>query len=121
MQFLPVVQRELSVAARRKATNWGRVASAGITFAVFVSLLIAQKGSPARVGTMLLQFLTLFIFLECLIAGPRYTADAISEEKREGTLGLLFLTDLIGIDVVLGKMISRSIGSVYNLIATFPI
>jgi hypothetical protein len=121
MQFFPVVQRELAVAARRKATNWGRVASGGITFGVFVSLLIAQKNSPARVGTMLLQFLTLFIFLECLIAGPRYTADAISEEKREGTRGLLFLTDLMGIDVVLGKMISRSIGSVYNLIATIPI
>jgi len=32
--------------------------------------------------------------------GVLITADCLSEEKREGTLGLLFLTDLKGYDVV---------------------
>ena len=31
------------------------------------------------------------------------TADCLSEEKREGTLGLLFLTDLRGYDIVVSS------------------
>jgi ABC-type transport system involved in cytochrome c biogenesis permease component len=45
----------------------------------------------------------------------------LTREKREGTLGLLFLTDLKGHDVVLGKLLSTSIPSFYGLIATFPV
>ncbi len=43
------------------------------------------------------------------------------EEKREGTLGLLFLTDLCGHDVVLGKLVSTSAQGFYALLAAFPI
>ena len=35
------------------------------------------------------------------LCAMRNTADSLSAEKREGTLGLLFLTDLRGYDVVL--------------------
>ena len=41
-------------------------------------------------------------------AGVFLTADCLSEEKREGTLGLLFLTDLRGHDVALGKLLATS-------------
>jgi hypothetical protein len=49
------------------------------------------------------------------------TADCLSFEKREGTLGLLFLTDLKGFDVVLGKLAATSLNSIYGLIALIPI
>ena len=49
------------------------------------------------------------------------TADCLSVEKREGTLGLLFLTDLRGYDVVLGKLFSTSLRSSYGLVAGFPV
>lgn len=52
--------------------------------------------------------------------GIRCTADSISEEKREGTLGLLLLTDLRPIDVILGKQAGISLNSLYSLLATFP-
>ena len=42
----------------------------------------------------------------CLLSGVWFTADCLSEEKREGTLGLLFLTDLKGYDVVFGKLVA---------------
>jgi len=58
--------------------------------------------------------------LYCLLAGAGNTADCLSEEKREGTLGLLFLTDLKGYDVVLGKLLATSLNSFYALIAIFP-
>jgi hypothetical protein len=57
----------------------------------------------------------------CLLAGIFLTADCLSQEKREGTLGLLFLTDLKGYDVVLGKLLATSAHSVYGLLAVFPI
>ena len=121
MAFLPIVQRELVVSGRKGATYWSRVASAGIALLFFVTLAAFDHSPPARLGPRILYILSIFIFLECIIAGLRYTCDALSEERREGTLGLLFLTGLNGWDVVLGKMISRSIGSAYNLLAVIPI
>ena len=121
MQFLPVVQRELAVIGRRPLTYWSRVVSAAVALLVFASLLLFTNYPPGRLGPILLTTLSIFIFLESLLAGVRYTSDCISEERREGTLGLLFLTPLKGLDIVLGKMISRSIGSVYNLLAVIPI
>lgn len=49
------------------------------------------------------------------------TADCVSDEKREGTLGLLFLTDLRGYDVVLGKLSTRSLQAAYAFLAAFPV
>ena len=118
---LPVVQRELSVAGRRSSTYWSRVVSASIALIVFFTLFLFYGRPPAQLGPTLLRTLSIFIFLECLLAGVRYTSDCISEERREGTLGLLFLTPLNSLDIVLGKMISRSISSVYNLLAAIPI
>ena len=46
--------------------------------------------------------------------------DCLSEEKREGTLGLLFLTDLKGYDVVFGKLVAISLGAFYGLLAVVP-
>src|SRR5258708_26180314 len=57
----------------------------------------------------------------CLLAGIFLTADCLSEEKRAGTLGLLFLADLKSYDVVLGKLIATSTHSAYGLLAVFPV
>src|SRR6185436_16175150 len=43
------------------------------------------------------------------------------EEKREGTIGFLFLTDLRGYDVVLGKLLATSLRTFYALLAVLPI
>src|SRR5262249_40001083 len=56
-----------------------------------------------------------------LSAGLFFTSDCLSEEKREGTIGLLFLTDLRGFDVVLGKLLATSLRGFYALLAVFPI
>ena len=56
-----------------------------------------------------------------MFAGASLTADCLSSEKREETLGFLFLTDLKGYDVVLGKLSATSVRSIYGLLATFPI
>ena len=57
----------------------------------------------------------------CLAAGRIMTADCLSWEKREGTLGLLFLTDLKGYDVVVGKLAASSLDGFYGMLTIFPI
>ena len=51
----------------------------------------------------------------------RQTADSISQERREGTLGLLLLTDLRGRDIVLGKMLPAALHTVYAVLAMVPV
>ena len=60
-----------------------------------------------------------FVFASCV--GIFLTSDSLSEEKRDGTLGLLFLTDLRGFDVVLGKLMSQSLQAFYGFLAALPI
>ena len=47
--------------------------------------------------------------------------DCVSSEKREGTLGLLFLTDLKGYDVICGKLAANSLNALYGLVAILPV
>ena len=67
---------------------------------------------------VVLSFLTLAF---CLVAGGFLTADCVSCEKREGTLGLLFLTPLTGSDVVWGKMACHGLRLLFGVCAVFPV
>lgn len=122
MTFLPIVARELRVAARRRGTYWSRsfTAVAAIILGLFVYLNCLQE-PPAQVGQILFYTISGLAFLYCLVTGVRSTADCLSEEKREGTLGLLFLTDLKGYDVVGGKLVATSLNAFYGLTAIFPV
>ena len=124
MTFLPIVERELRVAARRQSTYRSRLwaAIAAICVAGWFLLAMARGGSsPAMLSQSIFGSLASFAFVYCLLAGIRNTADCLSEEKREGTLGLLFLTDLKGYDVVLGKLMATSLNAFYGLLAIFPV
>lgn len=121
MTLLPIVERELRVASRQRGTYWLRtgIALAVIGIGMFI-YLTGRRSSPAEVGLMMFIWLTIIAGLFCLFAGIRATADCLSEEKRDGTLGLLFLTDLRGFDVVAGKLVASSLNTFYGLLAILP-
>ncbi len=122
MPILPIVARELSVQARRRSTYWVRVAASGVAGLLMLWFLFLA-GAPASLinqGRALFLILSFMAFLYCLLIGPFVTADCLSEEKRDGTLGLLFLTDLKGHDVIMGKLASSSIHAIYGLLAIVP-
>jgi len=123
MTLLPIVERELRVASRRAGTYRMRVRVALVAVVVFGWMtLTGLQGVPSAVqGRYLFRTLFGFAFVCCLFIGARLTADSLSAEKREGTLGLLFLTDLKGYDVVLGKLAATSVNSVYALLAIVPV
>ena len=87
--------------------------------AAFV-LMFVQSATPGSTGKITLEVLAWLAFPFVVLEGLRHTADSLSQEKREGTLGLLFLTDLKGFDVVLGKFFALSLTSFYALIALIP-
>jgi hypothetical protein len=121
MTFLPIVERELRVAARRRGTYGMRMKIAGAATVAFAACFIASLINPAVSFVQILFWgLSGLSMLFCLAAGRLMTADCLSQEKREGTLGLLFLTDLKGYDVVVGKLAATSLGGFYGLIAVFP-
>lgn len=120
--LLPVVDRELRTAARRSKTHWVRLAAAtaALVVSAWICLWAAQTQAPVTAGRWLFSYLTILAFGYCLLISPFLTADCISEEKREGTLGLLFLTELSSFDVVLGKWLAHSLAGLYGLLAILP-
>jgi ABC-type transport system involved in multi-copper enzyme maturation permease subunit len=122
MTFLPIVRRELSVASRRWGTFWLRSGVAlGVIIAAVWVFIISQGESQREIGQVIFYVLTGAALGYCLLAGMRSTADCLSEEKREGTLGLLFLTDLRGYDVVIGKLAANSLNAFYGVLAVMPV
>lgn len=123
MTFLPIVERELRVAARRPGTFWLRllVACGVIVVATWIFLVAEEFKSQRDMGNVIFHTLTGGLLVYCLLAGVRATADCLSEEKREGTLGLLFLTDLRGYDVILGKLAANSLAVFYGVMAVVPV
>jgi hypothetical protein len=124
MNWLPIVNRELRVAARKRSTFWLRVAAALTALVIgggcMVFSLLPGSGM-FRMGSVLFAILTWICLAAGLSAGLFFTSDCLSEEKREGTLGLLFLTDLRGYDVTLGKLLATSLRGFYALLAVLPI
>jgi len=122
MTLLPIVERELRTASRRSGTYLSRSLLALAAFLIVASLLLALGDStrPTQLSMHIFQTLTYTGFALVSSSGMFLTADCLSEEKREGTLGLLFLTDLKGWDVVLGKLVGTSLLGIFGFLAVLP-
>jgi ABC-type transport system involved in cytochrome c biogenesis permease component len=121
MTFLPIVERELRTAARQRVTHRMRLMAAGLALLIWFLLAIAGGNlTPAQRAGAIFSTISILSLGFAMLAGVFLTADCLSEERREGTLGLLFLTDLKGHDVVLGKLASTSLHAIYGLLAVGP-
>jgi ABC-type transport system involved in multi-copper enzyme maturation permease subunit len=117
----PVLRRELQEQARRASSHWIRVAgTAGILF-LFWRVTQTQAGLLGGSGRPLFLGLNKILFLIIWIVAPLMTADCLSREKREGTIGLLFLTPLSPWEVVLGKVVVHALRGLTLLLAAIPI
>src|SRR5262245_16025590 len=125
MTFLPVAERELRVASRKRSTLWVRVVAALVALVVGGGFLVLSTVGFAfgttSLGKGLFGTLTWLSLGVALSAGLFLTSDCLSQEKREGTMGFLFLTDLSGYDLVLGKLLATSLRGFYAVLAVFPV
>ncbi|MGZ4971756.1 MAG: ABC transporter permease subunit, partial [Limisphaerales bacterium] len=122
MTFLPVVARELIVKARQPSTYRTRAGAAAAMVAMFMLVLIVSgHASQQIIGQRLLNACGMLALAFTIISGLFLTADCISAEKRDGTIGLLFLTDLKPYDVLFGKLAGSSLNAFFGLLAVFPV
>jgi ABC-type transport system involved in multi-copper enzyme maturation permease subunit len=118
----PVVQRELREGARRPVNHRLRFGSAAVgTLLLWIISAHNSDVSAAQVGGWLFASLhTLLLGLIAVIV-PALTADCIAREKREGTLGLLFMTPLSAGGIVAGKALAQGLRAFSLWLAVLPI
>jgi ABC-type transport system involved in multi-copper enzyme maturation permease subunit len=122
MTLLPLFERELRARARTQATFWTRFAAVLVGAIICLPELLSggfgtRTGSSGEFifhGIVVVGFL-----LSC--GGCFLTADVLSRERREGTLGLLLLTRVRTSDVLLGKFGSAGLTSICALAALLPL
>lgn len=123
MTFSSVAWRELVMATRRPATFRIRLGSAllasGVTFLML--LFVGVTGAVGEAGRLVFWVLMWGCHVFAVFSGALLTADCISEERRDGTLGLMFLTELGGVDVVAGKFAGHGLNALFGLGAVFPV
>lgn len=120
MVCLPLIERELRVALRkqRPAKSRLKVAAVSAGGSVLFLLLGVLTGSRS-LGRTLDQYLcaaALFFILQV----PMLISGVLAEERRNQTLGLLFLSGLTPGEVFAGKFLSSTLIAFTNLLALFP-
>jgi hypothetical protein len=124
MTFLPVIARELRRRSRRRLTYWTRVGVAlgAVLVAIppFISSDLWGSANPADTGEEAFNSIVAVLFVICA-AACLITADAIGQERRDGTLGLLILTKVRGVDLLLGKLGSGGIAALGALATCMPV
>lgn len=118
-----MVQRELREGSRRPFNHWLRVGSAlaGMTLFYFNLAIFGRNAPEAMVGAQLFSSLHILLLTLICCVVPTMTADCISREKREGTLGLLFLTGLTPAGIVLGKSLVQALRAFTLWVAVLPV
>jgi ABC-type transport system involved in multi-copper enzyme maturation permease subunit len=133
VSVLPVIVRELRSQARQPLTHWLRLVS-GLSVAAAVGWAFWTMGTVRNqrvgvgampnlihtFGTTLFGKMNLFIFTAIWLFVPLATADAISRERREGTLALLYLTELRSFGIVVGKAFVHMLRSVSLFLTMAP-
>jgi hypothetical protein len=118
----PVLHRELLVRARRGSTNWIRLGITSFAFVLVCTLyLFSSLVGFAQTGRYVFQPLFYLLLVYALFEGTRAVATSIPDERNDGTLGFLFLTELSGWDVLTGKLAGGAITAFYGVMAVTPV
>jgi ABC-type Na+ efflux pump permease subunit len=117
----PVAQRELREGARRPVNHRLRFLSAGVGTLLLWLVTANSHQTAAQLGGWLFASLHTLLLGLILLIVPALTADCIAREKREGTLGLLFLTPLSAGGIVAGKALVQGLRALTLWLAVLPI
>jgi ABC-type transport system involved in cytochrome c biogenesis permease component len=120
MMGVPIIFRELRVEAQRPFNYWLRVLSAGLVIALIAAFVIDRSSRTPLSGSLIFSFLHGGLFFGIWIFVPLLTADCLSLEKREGTLGLLFLTRLTPRSIVGAKAVIHVLRALTVFLAMAP-
>ena len=120
MRVVPVIARELRASARQSFTYSLRVL--GVVALLIVLGIFGLEGNLGpEIGGRLFGSLHCTLFIAIWVLVPLATADCISRERREGTLPLLFLTNLNPRDIVYAKGLAHGLRSFTLWLAVLPL
>src|SRR5687767_15928552 len=123
MQFLSVAGRELRVAARKRSSFRLRLFTSAIALCLcgFSLWFVTLLGWRPISGEQLFFALSRITFICACLLGPMLTADSVNEECNNGTLGLLFLTNLNSVSISVGKLFGHGLLALYSIVSVVPI
>ena len=120
MNVLPVISRELRAQARQPFTYWLRVLGLGAMLGAATFFALDRGLSPGE-GGQLFAFLHGTLLLSIWVLVPMSVADCLSQERREGTLGLLLLTPLRPWEIVLAKAAAHALRAFTLWLVVLPV
>jgi ABC-type transport system involved in cytochrome c biogenesis permease component len=117
----PVVERELRIGLLRRKSReqWVRAAQIAGGITLFFLMFMAMGSSPSP-GRTLFQFLFVLACFGVVTRGFGLTSDLFSEERRNGTLGLLVLTGLTPLEIFAYKLFGATLLTSYGLLGSMP-
>lgn len=118
---LPIAHREMLVLAKSPALYRGRIVLSILLLLFGVGLGMVYHFAGIMVARQFLPMIGFGAAIYCLFAGAQATADSISVEKREGTLGLLYLTHMRTGQILFGKLIAHTLLVFYGLLIAVPL
>ena len=122
---LPLIERELRIALRKKRPVRLRLVTASLCVgAVGVYLAWGRLLSPLLPGSTTgwgLHRLFCLAGVYLVLAAPAMVAGVFAEERREQTLGLLFLSGLSALEIFASKALSAALVAGTRLLALFPL
>src|SRR5688572_16252193 len=93
----------------------------GLAAVIVLALAVMFSREKVQSGAYLVTLIHVPLAVMLLTLASVTTADAISRERREGTLGLLFLTPLTVRQIVMGKFASRLVRLLYLWLLFVPL
>jgi hypothetical protein len=115
----PLIQRELRNALRKQKPVRRRLVTAGICFAGVIYVMMISSSLGARAGLNLHRFFCL-VGLYIVLRSPQRIAGILAAERREQTLGLLFLSGLSALEIFASKALSAALILFTDLLAITP-
>lgn len=119
MLSVPLVWREMLVQSRARATYDARIGW-GLAIVGVLGILAWNFPNQSSHGYYVLSGIHACFALTLFLLAPIGAADCLSREKREGTLGLLLLTQLTPAQIVLGKLAAHLLRLFYFSLMMAP-
>jgi ABC-type transport system involved in multi-copper enzyme maturation permease subunit len=117
----PVITRELRASARQPFTYYLRLLGVAAMLFACMLFLLEYDALGHNVGGKLFGRLHFTLFWAVWILVPLLAADCLSRERREGTLGLLFLTQLKANDIVMAKGLAHGLRALTLGLSVLPV
>jgi len=116
----PLIERELRIALREKAVRqrWLFALAGGGIALVF--LLLGAGFGVGVIGPQMFRLLLWIGAYVSLVPVLNAAADCFSQERRSGTLSLLFLAGLKPSEIFVSKLSGLLVRSVFNLLGLVP-